>query len=108
MISDTTSSLVIARSVNQQILRLRSEQGLPRFARNDSGGKARNDTPSFVIARYTSAEAISHTPRDCHAEPVLSEILRYAQNDKGKLGVRMTESEGARNDKEVLLSVINI
>lgn len=27
-------------------------------------------------------------------EPVLSEILYFAQNDKRKLGVRMTESEG--------------
>jgi hypothetical protein len=49
---------------------------LPRFARNDSGGKARNDTPSFVIARHTSAEAISHTP---------PRLPRFARNDnKGK------------------------
>ena len=64
-------------------------------------------------------EAVQSHPRDCHAEFTLSEILplplRYTQsqgqNDKGKLGGRMTRGEGlamtgkrAGNDKP--LSVI--
>jgi len=54
---------------------------LPRFARNDSGGKARNDTPSFVIARHTSAEAIPHTP---------PRLPRFARNDNLK-GLAMAQ-----------------
>jgi len=66
-ISDTNSSLVIARSVNQQILRLRSEQA---------------PQSQSEIPRFRSEQGL---PRFPFTEPVLSgEILRFAQNDRSE------------------------
>jgi len=64
---------------------------------------ARNDKKALAVTSFCYPER-SEGSRNCFAEPVLSEILRFAQNDRGseglpqndkrKLGVRMTESEG--------------
>ena len=88
-------------------------QGIPPLSLRGAVAVARRSRsklePEIPLLHYVQAQGFTRNRlrnplphRDCHAEPALSEILplplRYTQsqgqNDKGKLGGRMTRGEG--------------